>query len=507
MTRTPATALLGLSLLAGCEEAFVTDAVLPLEDAVVALDRSAGRARILRVGADGVEDESEIAFEDVDGAFLLPRPGDPDQVLFFHRGRIGDAEDPPLDAELVLLDRTGELGRWTLDGPYQAFAPDEGGRYVLVSAPNRRLSFENRVEVIDLNAPGVTIPLSLRSLGGEVPEAAAFSPPLPVASGDPLRVAALFAAGQLSLFDLDAPDNPPVTIPTTVSGTGRGPTPRAAQFVGREIVVTTASTTQLLVITLNDVAGEGGLRFDPSIRTLATNGPVRRVTVDERSDPPRLLVLSGSTLQLFELSTGAEAEVPVSPQHTDVALFDGPAPGDPTVRPRLLTYGASSALTFVDLGEGPTEVLDVFQLALTTVPADVDVDAEGGRLVLFTSAGSQDGPFETFRSPFALLDLFDRSATPLGVTAIDRAFLSPAGRSLWLAGTSDGYVGRLDLETAVLEERFLPADDGITALVPLSGETERALVFVRDGFRRLDAFHVLTPGTLEAGGRLPFERL
>ena len=100
---------------------------------------------------------------------------------------------------------------------------------------------DNRVEVADLDAaPGPTNPvaLSLRSLGGEVPTDVAISAPLDVGGGG-LRVVALLARGQLSLFDLDAPAVPPITIPTgQIPGTP-GPRPIEAVFVGERIVVRT----------------------------------------------------------------------------------------------------------------------------------------------------------------------------------------------------------------------------------------------------------------------------
>ncbi|MEO0322356.1 MAG: hypothetical protein AAF447_05340 [Myxococcota bacterium] len=472
----------------------------PLDDAVVALDATRGEARVLRFGAGGaIEGRATLTFDEgVQGVQTLARPGRTDEVLAVHQGRVGDADEETLDAELVLLGPEGERGRWTLDGPYLSFAPDEAGRYVLVSQPRRRLAFENRVEVVDLAQPGLTVPLSLRSLGGEVPTAAAFSPPLPGDAETPLRVAALFAAGQLSLFDLDAPETPPATIPTTVGG-GAGPRPVEARFVGREVVVRTERSPQLLVLTLNDFEGDGGLRFDPSIRTLATNGPVRLLRVDERGELPRLLALAGDTLHLFDLRTGAETQVAVPMQHTDLGFFDGPAPGDPVVRPRVVSYGGTAQLTFVDLGAAPTEVLGTTDLRLQAAPTAVDLDTGGGRLVLYGGGG---GPArQASRSPFAILDLFDRSATPLGVTSLDRAVLAPEGRSLWLAGTSDGYVGRLDLDGGQLEERFLTGTS-ITSLLPLAGGAERALVFVRGG-DGLNRFRVLTPGELENGVELP----
>ncbi len=495
----------GLVLLAatGCPgEDFTTGEVLPLDDAVVALDARRGEVRVVRLGAGGVVDgRAALVFDErAQGVRVLPRPGRTDEVLAFHQGRVGDADEETLDAELVLVGPEGERGRWTLDGPYLSFAPDVGGRYVLVSQPRGRIAFENRVEVIDLDAPGVSVPLSLRSLGGEVPTAAAFSPPLPSEGETPLRVAALFAAGQLSLFDLDAPDTPPATIPTTVGGSA-GPMPIEARFVGREVVVRTASSSQLLVLTLNDFVGEGGLRFDPSIRTLATAGPVRRLSVDPRSDPPRLIALAGTTLHLFDLGTGAEAQIAVPLQHAFVGLFDGPAPGDPVVRPRLVSYGGTAQLTFVDLGEAPTAVRASSDLRLQAAPVATDLDADGGRLVLY--GGGTGSPSTASRSPFAILDLFDRSATPLGVTSLDRAVLAPEGRSLWLAGTSDGYLARLDLDTGELEERFLPGGERITALLPLGGGAERALAFTRGGPSALGAFRVLTPGELEADADPP----
>jgi hypothetical protein len=478
------------SLIASCTILFVGCApphldvseIAALEDAVLVVDRG-GLVRVVRIDEAGTS-ATDVELGEGD-ASLLARPGSPAQALVLTEGKLGDAREMAMPSELVLLDRTGELRRWTFLGQYEAAQASRDGRYVVALAPRGRLVVENRVEVVDLTmdaGDANPIALSLRSLGGEAPVAAEISEVLPWSDGRDLRVAALFAAGQLSLFDLDAPDDPPVTIPTTSDSSSVGPAPVEGFFVGDELVVR-ASARQLLVVAL--VPGTASRRFDVAVRTLAASAPIVAVAIDGRGASPRVLAITASTLDVFDLETGMSAVVMVEAGYRNILPFDGPAPGDVTSRPRLALYGPTRSITFVELGDRPTDVLGSFVLPLSFQPDAVVADADAGRLVVFEDlrrGGLElDVAASYGRRPVSVVDLFDRSALALDASdELSRAVVSTGLGDMWVAG-ADGYVNRFDLETEEQEERWL--DHSAETLLPLLGPAQRvlALTTVRTG--------------------------
>jgi hypothetical protein len=469
-----------LLLLAGCNASHldIID-VAALDDAVLVLDRAipdhAGLLRIVRIDATSTT-SADVALGEGDPS-LLARPGSPTERLVLTEGRLGDAQHAPLPSQLVRVDRTGELGRWTFQGQYTAARSSRDGRYVVALTPRGRLVVENRVEVVDLTMPAGTanpLALSLRSLGGEVPVAAELSGTIAWSDGHDLRVAALFAAGQLSLFDLDAPDETPVTIPTTTAATSVSAAPVEGFFVGSEIVVR-SSGTQLLIVAL--VPSTGTRRFDVAVRTLAASGSIVSLAIDARGPSPRVLALTTSTLDVFDLETGMSTSVPMSASYAELLLFDGPAPSDPTSRPRVAVFGVAHSITFVDFGARPTDVLGSFVLPLSFQPDAVVADSTAGRLVVFQDLGrgtlDLDVAASFGRRPVSVVNLFDRSALALQASSdLSRAVVSTNLREVWVAGT-DGYVNRFDLMTEQQEERWL--DRPAQTLLPLLGNAQRVL--------------------------------
>lgn len=489
--------LLPLACLAalGCSP-FDLHHLAPLEDAIVGVDDQHWVARVVRVDTDPVQTTEILLAEGT--AQLHPRPGAPGELAIFTEGTLGDADEPPIPSEVVLVDRTGERQRWTLGRQYRSAAISPDGRWLYATAPWGRLVVENDVEVIDLSQPPSAanpFSLSLRSLGGEVPTAAAFSDAIPWTDGRPLRLVALFAFGQLSLFDLDAPDAPPVTIPTTVDATAVGPAPVEALFVGSELVVRTQTGSQLLVVALTESDG-GAQRFDVALRTLAASGPVRSLAVDRRSTTPRLVALTSSALHVYDLATSLETSIPTSAVYTSILEFEGPAPGDPAMRPRLVLWGESPNLTFVDLGEEASSVIDATRIPLSFTPVDVVADGAAGRLIAFVrrdGASSLDVGGSSGRAPAAVIDLHDRSALALTTTIdVNRAVVSSDLADVWVA-TRDGYVNRFEIGSRAQEESWL--DERVATLLPLFGTGRRVLAFHEVASGR---FSILEPGGAEA---------
>ncbi len=480
-----------LLALSGCSHHLDVAQIAALDDAVLVLDRG-GLVRVFRI------DDASTSATDVDLAegepSLLARPGSPEEALVLTQGRLGDAREAPVPSELVRLDRTGELGRWAFSGQYAEARASRDGRYVVTLSPRGRLVVENRVEIADLTMAASAanpVALSLRSLGGESPAGAEISGALPWSDGRELRVAALFAAGQLSLFDLDAPDDPPVTIPTTADASAAQEVPIEGFFVDAELVLRTSSGSQLLVVAL--VPGTGTHRFDVAVRTLAASAPIVAVAIDARGSSPRVLALTRASLDVFDLETGMSAAVALPAAYGQILLFDGPAPGDATSRPRVALYGAARSIAFVDLGDRPTDVAGSFVLPLAFQPDAVVADASSGRLVVFEDLRrtpvALDVAASAGRRPVSVVDLFDRSALALEASdELSRAVVSTDLGEMWVAGAA-GYVNRFDLETEQQEERWL--EHSAETLLPLLGPAQRVLAFTNP---RTGTFAVLQHG-------------
>lgn len=480
--------------VAGCpsEPDLLVSHLSPLEDAVLAVDETNARARIVQLD-EGADARVDVTIGE-GPATVLQRHASGNDVLLFTGGRPAEEDEEGSVAELVRVARDGlrdfeglpvaadaPTARWRFSDQYASVRLTGEERYAMAYAPVGRLVVDNRVEIADLDAaPSATNPvgLSLRSLGGEVPTDVAVSRPLSVGAGN-LRVVALLAPGQLSLFDLDAPSLAPVTIPTgQVPGT-TGPRPVEAVFVGQRIVVRTEGGTQLVVVSLTAAdPGDGGQRFDVSISTLLTSEPVHQLVVDERATTPRLLALAGSAMHVFDLEAGLRETVVLPSVARSALAFEGTAPGDPVVRDRMALYGPSSDVVFVDFGSEPLDILSVFRLPLDFVPSEITPDTGGAQLVAFRAVASGGHPLDVAesreRTPSALIDLDDRSATPLSTTSIDRSVLSDDLTVLWVADQV-GYVSRFDTRALTQDEGWIGRP--VEFLLPLPGARGLVLAF------------------------------
>jgi hypothetical protein len=209
------------------------------------------------------------------------------------------------------------------------------------------------------------------------------------------------------------------------------------------------------------------------------------VAVDTRGDAPRILAVTSSSLEVFDLGTGMSAMVSLPAPYASMLLFEGPAPGDPSVRSRVALYGGPASIAFVELGDAPADVRGSFVLPLTFQPDAVVADATAGRLIVFESLGrgalELDAAASYGRQPISVVDLFDRSAISLDATSdLSHAVVSTGLRDMWVAGAG-GYVSRFDLATEEQEELWLA--QAPETLLPLFGEAERVLAFsaLRDG--------------------------
>jgi len=481
-------------LFAGCPSAtdLRVSQLAPLEDAVLAVDETNGLARILQLGAGG-DTRSDFAVGE-GGATLLRRSESASDVLLFTRGVPAEEDEEGSVAEIVPVAHDGlrdfegrpvtedsPLARWRFSDQYEAVRFTGEERYAMAYAPIGRLVVDNRVEIADLDAaPSATNPvaLSLRSLGGEVPTDVAISRPLAIGGGG-LRVVALLAPGQLSLFDLDAPSLPPITIPTGQVPGMAGPRPIEAVFVGDRIVVRTEAGSQLVVVSLSEAdPADGGQRFDVSISTLLTSQPVLRLLVDERASAPRLLALAWNAMHVFDLEAGLRESVDLPGGALSALPFEGTAPGDPVVRDRLALYGATGHVVFVDFGSEPLDIRGVFELQLDFVPSEITPDTAGAQLIAFRAVAAGGHPLDVAKSrertPSALIDLDDRSATPLSTTSITRSVLSDDLQFLWVAD-QEGYVSRFDTRALTQDEGWI--GHSVELLLPLPGASGLVLAF------------------------------
>lgn len=498
-------------VIAGCpsERDLEVSHLAPLEDAVLAVDDTNALARIVQLGAGG---EAQLDMDIGEGgATLLRRGASASEVLLFTRGVPTEEDEEGSFAEIVRIAHDGlrdfegravaadsAAARWRFSDQYESVRFTGEQRYAMAYAPIGRLVVDNRVEIADLDAaPGPTNPvgLSLRSLGGEVPSDVAISRPLAIGAGG-LRVVALLAPGQLSLFDLDAPTLPPITIPTgQVPGTP-GPRPIEAVFVGERIVVRTEAGNQLVVVSLAEAdASDGGQRFDVSISTLLTSQPVLQLVVDERATTPRLLALAGNAMHVFDLEAGLRESVDLPGGALSALAFEGTAPGDPVVRDRLVLYGATNQIVFVDFGSEPLDIRSVFRLQLDFAPSEITPDTNASQLVAFRGVASGGHPLDVAhsraRTPSALIDLDDRSATPLSTSVIDQAVLSDDLQILWVADR-DGYVSRFDTRALTQEEGWI--GQPVELLLPLPGALGLVLAF-SDPYA--GTFSVMDPAILD----------
>ncbi|MCA9536236.1 MAG: hypothetical protein KC593_21270 [Myxococcales bacterium] len=499
--KTRALLLLGALPLLGCPEpGFTMTQMAPLPDALLAVDDVHARARVLQLAERGT---GRLDFDLGDGAATLLSRGSEasgsTEVLVFTSGVPAEEGEEGSVAELVRVSSAGPEGTpWRFHDQYESVRLAGEERYAMAFAPLGRLVVDNRVELADLAAePSDSNPvgLSLRSLGGEVPTDVAVSRPLGVGGGE-LRVVALLASGQLSLFDLDAPDLPPVTIPTNAVPGTTGPRPVEAVFVGERIVVRTEGGSQLLVVTLLTEDSGTGQRFDVTLSTLITGGPVRRLIVDERSSTPRLLAVGSGVLNVFDLDAGLRETVTLSAGQDQALLFEGTAPGDPNVRDRLVLFGATGRLTFVDFGAAPLDIRSVGSLQLDFTPIAMTADVTSAQLVAFRQGSGFPDVFDIAdsrgRTPGALVSLEDRSATPLSTTGIDRAVMSHDLTTLWVAD-GDGYVSRFDTVSLMQDETWLGAK--VEFLVPLPGAAGLVLAFTNAA---TGSFTVMDPSAADS---------
>jgi len=399
----------------------------------------------------------------------LQRPGQAqDQVVLLTTGVAADrsagANDPEVEAHLVLIDRTGEKSRYPLGSRFGSFVLSGDGRYAVAYAPAAGFSFGTSIAVVDLDAvPQVgTNPrlINVTSLDGQVPARFVFSP-----AELERRFLVTLATDYVNLIDLQHLERGEVTIPLTLPGSGASLVPNDILFDGDQIYIQSTGASDVLVAQLTDTPLDVNAHgFEVSLLSLPAGAYLRGIALIGKDETQRLLALSDGGARVIDPRTGNGVDLALNGAYEEALSFEASSPSDARSGKRVLLYGSDSRVAFLDVSEsGEIGSGDQEEIPL---PAGVEsaFPLLENRQIVLTHRSDQ----------VSLVDLEARTVSPLTLdTAVFSTLLDAERARLWIT-TLDGSLGTLDLDSLVPSRILLEGE--AKQLVLVRGESTRMAV-------------------------------
>jgi hypothetical protein len=443
-----------------------------LQNAVVLADPAANRVVALALGASGDLTETSLPTGHQVVATSVGPKGDRLYVLSAgHRAQLGDAQpdEPP---QLTIVDGTANPATLTnvpltlLSDPLDGLAIDPTEHWaVLYSVQGANAAFvtnPNALVIVDLTK-GTAQQVVLHSFGGH-PENLIFPPLLGLPSG-PTHLLVAQSDQDFTLLSLDDPTTPEITVRLADATAVTSPHPAQvvfddgdpAQADDSRIGVRFDGLTTVMTLQLEPATDPTG--YAPTINVTDVGGVPSAIA----------FVRTDGGLRLAALQPGSASAVLVDPVTTITSTVSLPAayqslslvtssagtpPAGAAAGPDVaLLWNASTSaggVAFWELGEAAGQPFR----SIETVGVDAvvngveDVPAPNSALKVLSTTGSE----------FFVLDLSNRTATPLLTPVGVSLSVSPTGERVWayspggnqLASTelTTGQVHTLDVDTS-----------------------------------------------------------
>ncbi len=453
-----------------------------LKEELVFVDRGGNRAYVLSVADERLAVRPTVVELPSRPALAVGRNGSaPEQLLVLCDGQDEDEDADPQPPALLVLTAKGIESTYELPSAFDTLVQSDDGRYAFAlfqgsaaSGDGPQISRRTEAAIVDLSEPpkaGVNPSTpELRSREGSAPTDVVLSPEMNIV-GETRRLAVVLFKTQVLLFDLTHLDRPPINVPLGEIE------PEQVLFGAQEsrIYLRGARSDDIYVMDLNEIEGKEN-DFWPSIKELAAGEGPADMQLYGDADMTRLLVVSEDSGQalVMDADSSQVTKVQLEAPANRMLLFESEAPFDEEVEWRALLYSddgdESDTIAFLDLGQ----VEERGARNLETVSLDQPFDraiALAGNLVALVR----------YNTGVSLLDLAERTLTPVDTSPLSRVVAHPDDRGLWLVFSEEdsfAYLDVADFESGELGTSKVTLDAEIELLLPFASADPELLVAV-----------------------------
>jgi hypothetical protein len=359
---------------------------------------------------------------------------------------------------------------------------------VLYSASGTNTAFvtnPNQLVVVDLSPTGAQPlrPIALHSLGGH-PEKLVFAPELGLPLG-PSHLLIVQSADALALLSLDDATKPEITVRLADAAAVTNPHPAEividdgdpAKTDDARIGIRFDGQTNVMTLQLQPAANPNG--FAPTVNLAEIGGVPSAIAFVRTDGGLRLaaLVPGQAAAVLVDPVTTITSKVALPAGYGSLSLVTAPATGTATTTvdtALLWNAGAKQGgVAFWELGQAAGQPFRSIETVGINATVDGVEDVPGtknGALKVLSTASA---------SAFYVLDLSDRTATPLLTTSPDVSLVvSPTGDRVWAFVQGGMSLASTDLATKTV--RTLHVDTSVSAVFEIGPDT---------GARTLVALH------------------
>ncbi|HVY44587.1 MAG TPA: hypothetical protein VHB21_01860, partial [Minicystis sp.] len=468
----------------------VTTAELGLGDAVVVVDGEAARAVVLSI-ADGSLGLATTSVPIGRGFAASATTTDLAKALVLTRG---DPSPEGVDDETPTLSvlaggaAPGLATAYPLSDPLSGLAVDPLGRYAVVyTAPgdSEFVSNPNELLVVDLTAPPGAdnpTPITLRSFGG-TPQRFTFTEPLDLPGGQ-TRLLVVETDRDVSLLDLGDLAAGDVTV--RLSSTADAPTPAQIAVTDGDpakpddarLAVRLEGQSSVVFVDLAPTPpGQhaGAHPFLPTPNEVFVGAEPSDVAFVKTDGGLRLaaLVPTKRALTLADPDTGLTSDVALDAPYQHMSIVTDEVGSASGADVALLWSDQSTEVAFVALGSTvgkPYRSVDTLSLP-EPVASVVVVPAPNDRRKIMSLVGGET---------YSVLDLVDRTQSPILASQGSRLTVSPDGERAWVTATGTGEIAMLDLAT--LHPQNLTLTNTVSGAFDVRrGDGGRALVALHEG--------------------------
>jgi hypothetical protein len=488
------------SVLTGCSarsEAYdvgvANSQAISLQGQVAILDSAA--ERVVFLGVDGEKDKVSLTRKSVRvGKNIISASASADgKSLFVVTAGAEKLEKPDDEGPaLSILDHEGVRSRLPLGSALSGLAVDPKGKWLAVFPRNDVGAFiqnPNQLILVDLLAPGQprAYPRTIRSFGGK-PQRLTFTNELSL----PLERTSLLVVEteqDVTLLDLNhVPEGrPEITVRLTGGDNVTRPSPSGiavddgdpARNDDARIAIRLGNDKSVVVLTLGPVDKDkaGPNSFAPIVNLVDVGGVATDLAFLQTDGGLRLAAIVPSRRRaiLIDLASSATQPVDFPDAYKSVSIVTGQVQSagnsDPVPRPptgatpdTALLFGGSNSVAFWQLGRTtgrPYRSLETIAIATGAEKVSA-VPAPNANLRILSSSSDS----------FYVLNLNDRTASPLTSRGSAGLYVSPSGKRFWAYGGSNLALLPLD----GLSPQTMPVPRQVDQLVEIQNGNVQALV-------------------------------
>lgn len=406
-----------------------------LDHGFALVDYSAERVVVARPDDQGMLERSSVRVgKNVVNSALS---ADKRSVFVLSTGVLAPEKPEDEGASLTVVREDGSSTRIVLSTPLSGLSVDPKGRWLVVYPGSQNGAFlqnPNQLILIDLAAPVPAVyPRTVRSFGGK-PQRLTFTQELSLPQ-ERTSLLAIESEQDVTLLDLNhvVDGRPEVTVRLTSGQSARVVQPAGlivddgdpARNDDARIALRLANDNNVVVLTLGEPVKDSPNGFSPTVN-LADVGAVPTDLAFVRTDGgARLaaLVPARKKAVLIEPGTSATQEVDLPEAYRGMSIVTQDVAGDGATRDVALLYGGPRSVAFWQLGQTTGKPYRAIEAVAVGSGADTvqAVATPNSALRVLTSSDRS----------FYVLNLKERTASPLTSSQSARLYVAPSGTRIW----------------------------------------------------------------------------